>query len=828
MKPIKTTISGIGPHSGTTVLWADYASPIAICAPFGTGKTWLIEAVIAALYGRFAWYSGSIYDAMTQGGNGDAMIELTFDHAGERYIARRELKATSKTQAQTALLYKADKAVPIAGPKLKDFERAIESMLGDAETALATWFLSQNRYGDLCGQPGDKELQTRRRGVFNTLVGADRLDGYLTRVVDKAKSTQATVEELTAQLAGEADPGPEIERRGVELAQVRMALETARSSVEWAADRLETARKALRDAEGGNDVLLAQIAEYERAQKAVVDLEARAKALTTECETLKARAGVLEQARADVAELTRMEDNRSSLLRNQSSWVVWSTWEREHKRLVDSVGAALNLVNHLRGVPGLDRETVCLAGELHTLREQYRAAAEENARRGAVNAERDATGRKIASDLQQAENNLEQTRVRMARKPETPGGTVCASCPFLQEFQNLETVAAGYEKTAGDLREKLAAVPAIEPIEDLTALIQRGEQAKAAEKAVQDAQGQTVALAKAEAALSAAQDAASRHDAGKPPQAPDRSADLADCQREMDRLAGAGGRVRAAEQAAQDLTAKEMEYGAAVADKALAEAESDKTRATAESARATLQDSDAQRAGLRSAERQAAQEVQTARGQVEELTARLARTEEQIAEFRRRLQEQAAKRTRLAGLVQDLDALKDLRNCFGPRGVRQILMDAEVPALEAIADRLFDIATGGRQHLRIATQTVLKSGETAEAFDFLIRDGRGERDVLQHSGGELQLILIIFRLATALWVGQLRGVKADCLFLDEAFDRLGAEGTEDLLRILEHLSEQISLIVVVTHDPQIAGRLSSQIHLEKGLSGVRILERSAS
>ena len=66
MKPIKLTLRGIGPHEFTTLDFSALHSPAAICAPYGTGKTWLLEGIIGALYGSFAWYSGSVYDALNE------------------------------------------------------------------------------------------------------------------------------------------------------------------------------------------------------------------------------------------------------------------------------------------------------------------------------------------------------------------------------------------------------------------------------------------------------------------------------------------------------------------------------------------------------------------------------------------------------------------------------------------------------------------------------------------------------------------------------------------------------------------------------------------
>ena len=171
------------------------------------------------------------------------------------------------------------------------------------------------------------------------------------------------------------------------------------------------------------------------------------------------------------------------------------------------------------------------------------------------------------------------------------------------------------------------------------------------------------------------------------------------------------------------------------------------------------------------------------------------------------------------------DALNDVRACFGPRGVRQILIDQAAPELEAIADDLFERATGGRMRLRIATQTTLADGvSTAEDFAIMIRDARGERDVLDFSGGERQIVQMIFRLAVASWVARMNGTSIDCLILDEPFTAMGetSEVLDDFLNILDTLARDIRLVILVTHIRALSDRMRGSIRLTKGLMGVRV------
>ena len=166
MKPLSIHLQGFASHIDTHIDFTRYQSPIALCAMMGAGKTALIEGIFAALFGRGLWYGGSIYDFMTLGGTGKAKITLDFEHKGERYRIERNLSVTAKTQTQTAFLVGAVSDLPVkehgeqlAGPKIDDFNRAIRALIGDPETASATWFLSQNRKDDLAGMPGDPNIR---------------------------------------------------------------------------------------------------------------------------------------------------------------------------------------------------------------------------------------------------------------------------------------------------------------------------------------------------------------------------------------------------------------------------------------------------------------------------------------------------------------------------------------------------------------------------------------------------------------------------------------------------------------------------------------------
>ena len=822
MIPLSTTIEGIGPHERTTIDWSALRSPIAVTAPYGTGKTMLLDSIPGALGFDFPWYAGSVYDVLTQGGNGVARITMTFEHGGIRYMADHHIKNTGKTKSHKVLLTEADTGKTIAGPKVSDFCAKIQSTIGDKDTFLSTVYMSQNRTRDLCGQPGEKDLVARRREVFNELSGAGELDKTEERYGKVERKKTATVEELEAQLAGEPDFAAVILQE-VSSREYAEDIESQKQPTLRMAERdLEAARTKLRDAEGGDDVLRAQINEHERCQATVAQAETRAGTVKSELESLTLRASGLEQAVGKRERLEYLQRRREDLQAQQRDFDEWQRWDWRRQEIGKDIEAAERAVHTLEAFPGVDEETKALAAKVDDLVAEYIVADEQNRKALKDNNEIESAMRSLGVRLAIAEDNLKRVRILLQTNPETLFGDECKTCPQIKTWADLPNEEERIVGEKAAIEQKIALLPKIRELKDLSDLISQGSQARAAAKSVKDAAESEAQLARNRLELAERQGELAGHEATRPRQVADPHVELLKTQTEIDDVAGAPEQVKACEQAAHDAAAKQIALDKADASLAEAKRLEELARPAAELARSALDNREAQRAAIRADVQVLETRVKELRAEVEELTKQIARHETRIEELERRQAEQAEKRERVKTIRDDLADIKLLRMCFGPRGVRQILIDNAAPELEDIADDLFERATGGKMRLRIATQRANVDGSIAEDFQILVRDDRGERDALRYSGGQLQLIQILFRIAVALWVGRIRGHKADCLFLDEAFDRLGADGTEDLLRVLEYLGDQIGLIVVVTHDPLIADRMASQIVMRKRFGGVEV------
>ena len=183
MKLKSIYISNIGSHKETNIGFEDMSNIIAITGQNGTGKTFLIESIPAALYGTFPSRVGSIYDKMSKGFAGIAEIKLFFDMNDKSYLVERTLKKTNKTTSSEASLF--ENGVLVAGPKVRDFEIAIENLLGSQEIFLASIFSSQNNAGDLCNAK-----PSERKTIFAKMLGLEKMQ----KLSDLAKKSGEIIE----------------------------------------------------------------------------------------------------------------------------------------------------------------------------------------------------------------------------------------------------------------------------------------------------------------------------------------------------------------------------------------------------------------------------------------------------------------------------------------------------------------------------------------------------------------------------------------------------------------------------------------------------------
>lgn len=179
-------LRNVASHRETDIKFQDGIT--AITGHNGAGKTFLLEAPLAVLYGSFPSRPGVMFDYVPVG---DSSLEIEFQSNGQNYRARRDIHITEKTQQQTGYLVLGEKTIAGGPAKLADFERACRELIGDPNLVMASIFSSQNQAGDLVdAKPAE------RKELFHKLLG---LEGFVTisqTARDKARLDAGRIQEI--------------------------------------------------------------------------------------------------------------------------------------------------------------------------------------------------------------------------------------------------------------------------------------------------------------------------------------------------------------------------------------------------------------------------------------------------------------------------------------------------------------------------------------------------------------------------------------------------------------------------------------------------------
>lgn len=153
----------------------------------GSGKTSIVGALIAALYGSFpdkpdiSLYGDVIdHDKL-------ALIEIELDLFGDRYRIERTINA--KEQKSLTYIYK-DKEL-IIGPQAAGVKAWIESNIMDKNSFLSLYYLSQKEKNDICSLNPSAGMS-----VLLELFGLDKLSSYATKYSSMIKSQTTTLNSL--------------------------------------------------------------------------------------------------------------------------------------------------------------------------------------------------------------------------------------------------------------------------------------------------------------------------------------------------------------------------------------------------------------------------------------------------------------------------------------------------------------------------------------------------------------------------------------------------------------------------------------------------------
>ncbi len=189
-----------------------------------------------------------------------------------------------------------------------------------------------------------------------------------------------------------------------------------------------------------------------------------------------------------------------------------------------------------------------------------------------------------------------------------------------------------------------------------------------------------------------------------------------------------------------------------------------------------------------------------------------------IAESKKRLAEHERDE---ATKQQELGQVEELIRAFGKNGVPAMIIESAIPELEDLTNDLLRRMTNGRMNVTIATQRAGVSGPI-ETLDIQIADELGTRSYDVYSGGEAFRVNFALRVALAKLVARRAGAQVRTLFVDEGFGTQDEEGRFKLIEAITTVQDDFDLILVITHMEDLRDAFPVLISVEKTDQGSRL------
>jgi exonuclease SbcC len=213
------------------------------------------------------------------------------------------------------------------------------------------------------------------------------------------------------------------------------------------------------------------------------------------------------------------------------------------------------------------------------------------------------------------------------------------------------------------------------------------------------------------------------------------------------------------------------------------------------------------------ARRRIAADVEDVRRARDEMKGRVQHLQEMAADL-------ARARTERAGLATDLDLERVLEKAFGARGVQALLIDFAIPEIVDEANRLLALMSAGSTTIDMTTQRTGKStGREIETLDVVIQDAQGVRPYENYSGGERFRIDFALRIALSRLLARRANAPCKTLIVDEGFGSQDGNGRTGLVEALATVSDQFSLVMVISHVDDVRDIFPATVTVRKGMNG---------
>ncbi|MEU1004407.1 SMC family ATPase [Streptomyces tibetensis] len=416
MKIVRLTFSGVRSYPGTCTIDFTGKALVGILGDTGAGKTSILEAITAALYGKCSWT-----DRAAQLRCDDCpamMIDLVFSVDGREWTVHRVFHETRRTQAR------------LTGPDGKHtdgvgaVDEAIRALIGiDYVTFKSSVLVPQGRFDDLLNA-GDAE----RTRILKSLFGVDELQRVRQLAIDSSSHLKDLISHAQREDARlHADP-----RAQAQAARERY--ERADAGAAHLSDRLtELRRLQAQTAQARQQARLSADAAFALTERRVTDYGSITSAV--------------RQAQDELQQLQEANTEAESTARTDLRAV---TAER------DAAAAA-----------GLAPDALAAAAQvLRDLPGRLTALTEEETAHTELLAELEEEGEGLAlraGELQEAEQHIEELRGHLQDTEDEAAGAAAA-------LQTLTTAVRHAGEAAGALAQRRAAQTLTQ--NKLTALVQ--------------------------------------------------------------------------------------------------------------------------------------------------------------------------------------------------------------------------------------------------------------------------------------------------------------------------------------------------------------------
>ena len=171
----------------------------------------------------------------------------------------------------------------------------------------------------------------------------------------------------------------------------------------------------------------------------------------------------------------------------------------------------------------------------------------------------------------------------------------------------------------------------------------------------------------------------------------------------------------------------------------------------------------------------------------------------------RKLSKSIASATRrIKTFEEKLQYLKEVAQGFSKQGIPNIIITRALTMLERCANGYMDTLTSGAMSLRLTGMTKTKKGAIRNKIGIEVVSESGVTRFDSYSGGERQRLNIALLLALRDVAEHNKGIKLNCLFLDEVLDlSLDEEGIEEVLQVLRVKKSAVDSIFVITPKQQL-------------------------